>query len=77
MPIFEYACCECGKDCELLIRSGAQPVCPYCGSLQLEKQLSLPAAPGKSAHIIRAARHQAKREGHFSHYSQADRKRIK
>lgn len=77
MPIFEYQCRNCGKSCELLIRSGAQPVCPGCGSIALEKLVSLPAAAGKSAAIIRAARSQAKREGHFSNYSATERAKIR
>jgi putative FmdB family regulatory protein len=45
MPLYEYRCKPCKQDFELLIRSGDQPVCPSCGSRELDKQWSLPAAP--------------------------------
>lgn len=41
MPIFEYACEECGHEFELLVRSGTPLECPLCQSTQLEKQLSV------------------------------------
>jgi putative FmdB family regulatory protein len=41
MPIFEYACHDCGKQFETLVRSETVPACPACGSVQLEKQLSV------------------------------------
>ena len=41
MPLFEYRCLACGRQFELLIRSGAQPVCPACGASSLEKMLSM------------------------------------
>jgi putative FmdB family regulatory protein len=44
MPIFEFVCKDCGRDFEALVRSGAQPECPRCRSLQLEKRLSVFAA---------------------------------
>ena len=40
MPLFEYRCQTCTKDVELLIRSDEQPVCPDCGSQDLDKLLS-------------------------------------
>lgn len=41
MPIFEYACNDCGKQFETLVRSDTVLACPVCGSAQLEKQLSV------------------------------------
>lgn len=41
MPIFEYACEECGHEFELLVRSDTRLECPMCQSTQLEKQLSV------------------------------------
>jgi putative FmdB family regulatory protein len=41
MPIFEYACKDCGKQFETLVRTGTVPECPQCHSVQLEKQLSV------------------------------------
>jgi putative FmdB family regulatory protein len=41
MPLFLYACKQCGASSEVLIRSDKeQPVCPECGSKEMEKQLS-------------------------------------
>ncbi len=77
MPIFEYQCRICAHPCELLIRGETQPICPNCGSTELDKQLSLPAAQGKSRAMLQAARSQANREGHFSNYSSAERSKIK
>ena len=43
MPIYEYTCKNCGLQFEMLIRSGATPVCASCGSGDLERLFSLPA----------------------------------
>ena len=48
MPIFEYACEECGHEFELLVRSDTRLECPMCQSAQLEKQLSV-CATGEAA----------------------------
>lgn len=74
MPIFDYHCCDCDADFELLVMSGSIPSCPQCGSQRLEKQLSRVAAPGRSAEIIARGRAQAAKEGHLSHFSPAERK---
>jgi len=44
MPIYEYTCQDCERQVELLVRGSERPVCPECGSEQLEKLLSVPAA---------------------------------
>ena len=44
MPLYEYECRACGQQCELLIRGSEEPSCPHCGSTQLDRQLSVPAA---------------------------------
>jgi putative FmdB family regulatory protein len=41
MPIFEYACGECKKSFELLVRSDTRIVCPSCSSENVKKKLSL------------------------------------
>jgi len=48
MPIFGYDCKTCGASFQTLVRSGDEPVCPSCGSAQLEQQLSLIATPARS-----------------------------
>ncbi|MBL7184550.1 MAG: zinc ribbon domain-containing protein [Anaerolineae bacterium] len=43
MPIYEYRCENCGEQVEVLVRSESTPLtCPNCGSLRLEKLLSIP-----------------------------------
>ena len=45
MPIYEYHCEPCDHTFETLIRSaGDLAHCPRCGSLEVAKQLSVPAA---------------------------------
>ena len=41
MPIFEYACRQCGHGFETLVRSDTVPQCPHCQSQELDKQLSV------------------------------------
>jgi len=76
MPIYDYHCKSCDRRFELLVRSTSVPQCPHCGSADLDKCVTAPAAPGKSKDIIAAARRQANKEGHFSNYSRAERKGI-
>lgn len=44
MPIYEFACADCGHQFERLIRSGdvAPDRCPSCASEGLERLFSLP-----------------------------------
>ena len=49
MPLFEYACRDCGHHFEYLTRNGQTPVCPGCQSEALEKQLSVFAVSAPSA----------------------------
>ncbi|MDE2612206.1 MAG: zinc ribbon domain-containing protein [Burkholderiales bacterium] len=41
MPIYEYACQDCGREFETLVRSDTVPECPACRSRQLERRLSV------------------------------------
>jgi putative FmdB family regulatory protein len=44
MPVYEYACDQCGKRFELFVRSvssSSSPVCPHCGSADVHKAISL------------------------------------
>lgn len=77
MPIYDFRCSACDQAFELLVRRSSTPECPHCHSSELQRQVSLTAAPGTSQAIIAAGRRAAAREGHFSHYSKADRSRIK
>ena len=53
MPLYDFHCAACGKDCELLVRSPEdRPTCAHCGSERVEKQLALVAVKGlKSDHV--------------------------
>jgi putative FmdB family regulatory protein len=47
MPIYEFACAPCGKKFEdLIIRKSdeAEVKCPACGSQDVSRQMSRPAA---------------------------------
>lgn len=68
MPIFDFICTTCQHGFEALASASRQVVCPACGGTQLQKQVSSPSAPGKSAGIIARGRAAADKAGHFSHY---------
>jgi putative FmdB family regulatory protein len=56
MPIFEYRCRVCEHPFETLVTAARPPVCPTCGSTDLEKQLSVFAAvSGRSADLAPAS----------------------
>ena len=40
MPIYEYACRNCGHEFEQLIRTGDTAACPSCKGQELERLLS-------------------------------------
>jgi len=51
MPIYEYHCKPCDHDFETLTRSSSDAVhCPICGNLEVDKQVSVPAA----SHSVRS-----------------------
>jgi putative FmdB family regulatory protein len=52
MPIYEYICTQCSAPFELLIRNEREtPRCPSCGSKELSKEFSVPAAHSPSAQM--------------------------
>ena len=73
MPIYDFHCNECDRTFESLVRASSTPVCPACGSANVKKLVSLPAAQGKTVGIIARGRTQAAREGHFSNYAPSER----
>jgi putative FmdB family regulatory protein len=50
MPIYEYTCKACDHQFEALVRSGKTPVCAACGSVDLERLLSLPTVKSEGTH---------------------------
>ncbi|HYH38097.1 MAG TPA: zinc ribbon domain-containing protein [Azospirillum sp.] len=77
MPLYSYRCAGCGAEFELLVRASEAPACPACGGGALEKLVSRPAPPGKSAGILSNARTAAAGAGHFSNYSKMERAKVK
>ena len=77
MPLYDYRCSACGQQFELLVRSSTVPACPHCAATALERLASLTAPKGTSQATLAAGRRAAAREGHFSHYSRAERARLK
>jgi putative FmdB family regulatory protein len=75
MPLYSYHCEDCDKDMELLVGSSDTPACPHCGGRKLGRLVSMTAPDGKSRDLIKSARAQAAREGHFSHYGKSERPR--
>jgi len=54
MPIYEYACRDCGSKFEQLVRADTEPACPQCRSKQLEKQLSVFATAASAPDAVPA-----------------------
>jgi putative FmdB family regulatory protein len=46
MPIYEYACRDCGEHFEAIVQRSTVPQCPGCKSEALEKQMSVFAVGG-------------------------------
>ena len=55
MPIYEYACKQCGREFETLVRSSTVADCPDCHSTNLEKKLSVFATAGSNPEAAVAA----------------------
>ena len=70
-------CPACGADFERLVRSSTVPSCPGCGSTTLEKAVSRIAPHARIPGLIAENRRQAKKEGHFSHYSAAEKAKVR
>ena len=56
MPLFEYACRNCHREFELLVRESTELVCPGCRGRDLEKRLSVFAvsSPARADSAMRA-----------------------
>ncbi len=75
MPLYSYRCSACNHEFEALVSQSDTPLCPSCGSPQLDRLLSAPAREGRSGEAIQKARSLASREGHFSNFSKSERPR--
>jgi putative FmdB family regulatory protein len=76
MPIYDYTCQACAHPFEALVRSGSTPICPQCGSTELQKCISPIAPAGKIEAIRMAHRRVAAAQGHFDHYSASDKAKL-
>lgn len=76
MPLYDYVCKKCNQSFELLVMSSTIPACPTCGGTKLQKLMSAPTAPGKSAAVIAAGRAHAAKEGHTSNYKRSNGKIV-
>ena len=65
MPMFDFVCAKCRNEFEALVRGSTAAACPQCGSIELEKQLSLPALKTESTHglAMQAAKRRDKAQG--------------
>jgi putative FmdB family regulatory protein len=48
VPLYEYQCCDCGHQFELLVRVAMTPACPSCHSEHLQRLLSAFAVSSES-----------------------------
>ncbi len=55
MPIYEYACNNCGQEFETLVRASTVADCPNCHSTDLAKKLSVFATAGTNAETASVA----------------------
>lgn len=58
MPLYDFACGDCGSKFERLVRKEAEVAtldCPKCGGLHVNRELSLPAAPVSASQPIGGA----------------------
>jgi len=72
MPIYDYSCRACEHRFEALVRGGAVPSCPECGSDDLERLLSLPAVRSESTRqqAMRAAKQRDSRQANEREHAQ-------
>jgi putative FmdB family regulatory protein len=74
MPLYTYHCKGCEAEFETLVRSDETPVCPACGSDDLERQIGTIAPDAKLPGVLKGNRARAAKEGHFSNYSRKELK---
>ena len=76
MPIHDYRCAACQAEFERLVRAGSVPSCPHCGATELQRAVSRIAPAGRIEAIRASNRRAAAAQGHFSHYSAAERNKL-
>jgi putative FmdB family regulatory protein len=74
MPIYEYACRRCHHKFETIVRRASEtPVCAACGSVDLERLLSIPAIKSESTHRLAMTDAQARETRRGSEAAQAQK----
>lgn len=65
MPIYEYRCSACGHPFEMLVLKATIPACPQCESVELERQVSIPALKSDTSHALalKAAKKRDQKQG--------------
>lgn len=72
MPIYDYTCKKCNHTFDALVTKSSEVLCPTCGGAELERLVSAPHPPGRSAAIIAKNRAAAEREGHLCNYKRVN-----
>lgn len=74
MPIYEYACEQCGNEFELLVRGKEKAACPKCESVKLERRVSLPAIKSDTTHglALAAAKKRDKKQAYENAMTQIE-----
>ena len=65
MPIYEYQCSVCQHEFETLVLKHSVAECPKCGSVKLERQISLAAIKSESTRglAMKAAKKRDQKQG--------------
>ena len=43
MPMYDFVCTKCGHEFEELVKNNNEIFCPECGSLNVERKMSVPS----------------------------------
>ena len=82
MPLFDFRCRGCGGEFERLVRGSAVPVCPACGSTDLERLLTGFSFSVRSGGLSPAARRavqkqqNAQRRDHAAFQEEIEKKHL-
>jgi putative FmdB family regulatory protein len=74
IPLYDYSCKGCANVFEALVRGSSPPVCPACGSAEVERQLSLPTVHSEGTHkrALKAAKRRDARQADVRNRAQRE-----